>query len=78
MVSHQTTQTIHQTPLQQLQQQFRRAYTALKAAKAESDALVAEGRRITGWPEPISFRQKLKQLMAQMDLNIHTPPHPSR
>jgi hypothetical protein len=74
MVSHQTTD---QTALQQLQQQFRRAYTALQAAKAESDALVAEGRRITGWPAPISFRQKIKQLMAQLDHNIHKRPHPS-
>jgi hypothetical protein len=74
MVSHHTTS---QSALQQLQQQFRRAYTALQAAKAESDALVAEGRRITGWPKPVSFRQKLKQLMVQMDHNIHTHTHPS-
>jgi hypothetical protein len=30
---------------------------AVQAAKAESDAVVAEGRRIMHWPEPLSWRE---------------------
>jgi hypothetical protein len=34
-------------------------YRAIQLAKAESNAMVEEGRRIMGWPPPVSLRQKL-------------------
>jgi hypothetical protein len=44
--------------VQPLQAQWVATYKVIQLAKAESDAMVEEGRRITGWPKPISLREK--------------------
>jgi hypothetical protein len=60
----QPTSTVQQPrPLQpSWPDRLRHLIQAIQQAKAESDAWVAEGRRITGWREPVGFQRRLTRL----------------